>query len=226
MLASCSQTTSALDASSAPDVRHAPDVAHAPDVSDAPDFPDAPAGSDAGLSCAPDRVRCEVDGGASCFDLRTDPRHCGACGAPCCAGAGVRARSVRAELPAGQHRLRATGRDVPGVRSHRCLPLPLRRVQRRLRRGTGLPGRAVHARRVPARHRAAVPHGTVRRARPHRLRDVGAGDRGGGVPTSPRSACLPPRGASAPTAATTRATPRRAVAASIPPAARTRSAPS
>jgi hypothetical protein len=86
MLASCSQTTSALDASSAPDVRHAPDVAHAPDVSDAPDFPDAPAGSDAGLSCAPDRVRCEVDGGASCFDLRTDPRHCGACGAPCCAG--------------------------------------------------------------------------------------------------------------------------------------------
>jgi hypothetical protein len=39
-------------------------------------------------------------------------------------GAGVRARSVRAELPAGQHRLRATGRDVPGVRSHRCLPPP------------------------------------------------------------------------------------------------------
>ncbi|MDB4928722.1 MAG: Tryptophan synthase alpha chain, partial [Myxococcaceae bacterium] len=39
-------------------------------------------GADAGVTCAADETRC----GGQCVDPRSDPRHCGACGAACSAG--------------------------------------------------------------------------------------------------------------------------------------------
>lgn len=116
MLASCSQTTTAVDAASGSDLSDALDIARAPDVVHPLDVPDAPVGSDADRSCAPAEVRCEVDGGASCIDLRRDRQHCGACGAACCAGqVCVLGRCVLSCSPG------SSGCVLPGETCPRCI---------------------------------------------------------------------------------------------------------